>query len=613
METKGILHDDSQAAHLMSMMSDTLLLLKNDGTCIDMIVKTENNPYINDQLTFLGKNVLDYFPKETLRDLKPAIEHVLNTGEVSSSNYDLPASDKMYYFKCIIQKYDEKHLLCQYRDITKRNKMKKNLQMVNERLTVTEQAAKIGYWTYSTTTKILRYSGYVGILFKENEDIVVTLEKYLKQVFPDDRERFKDLLERNESGLRTFDYRVIKEKIYFVRIKVVNRYRTDTGDWIIDGYMQNIDDIVSRWNELKMITLAINNSKDSIYATKMDGKIIFANRLCLELNEIPADKDATGSYVWEILNNFKDKEMWNDFTESLRANNNTIQYICNQPYPKFNIISSECVSYIIRNEYGEDIIWNHRRDISDQLRHENELKKAKERAEESEQIKSAFISNMSHEIRTPLNAIVGFSAVMSDIDNREERKKYQDIIESNNKRLLTLVNEVLDLSKIESDRFEFVLTTVKINDLCTEIVIIHQLNVETISLNLDLPDEEIYFKTDRNRLIQVISNLITNAIKFTPKGSVTLGCRLETGFVEFFVKDTGIGIAKDKLGNIFDRFVKVDDFAPGTGLGLAICKTIVEKLGGDISVTSEPDKGSVFSFRLPLLSSDFNEKETSYL
>jgi len=613
METNGILHDDSQAAHLMSMMSDTLLLLKNDGTCIDMIVKTENNPYINDNLTLLGKNVLDYFPKETLWNLKPAIEHVLSTGEVSSSNYDLPASDKIYYFKCIIQKYDEEHLLCQYRDITKRNKMKKNLQMVNQRLTVTEQAAKIGYWTYSTTTKIFRYSGYVGILFNENEDIEISLEKYLEQVFPDDRERLRDLLETNESRPGIFDYRVIKEKIYFVRVKVVNRYRTDTGDWIIDGYLQNIDDIVSRWNELKMITLAVNNSKDSIYATKMDGKIIFANRVCLELNEIPADKDVTGSYAWEILNNFIDERMWNDFTESLRANNNTIQYICNQTYPKFNIISSECISYIIRNEYGEDIIWNHRRDISDQLRHENELKKAKERAEESEQIKSAFISNMSHEIRTPLNAIVGFSAVMSDIDNREERKKYQDIIESNNKRLLTLVNEVLDLSKIESDRFEFVLTSVKINELCTEIVIIHQLNAGTISLNLDLPDQEIYFKTDRNRLTQVISNLIVNAIKFTPEGGVTLGYRLKTGFVEFFVKDTGIGIAKDKLGNIFDRFVKVDDFAPGTGLGLAICKTIVEKLGGDISVTSEPDKGTVFSFRLPLLISDFNEEETKYL
>mgnify|MGYP000876374741 CR=1 FL=1 len=613
MDTERILCNENQAARLLEMTCDTLLLLKNDGTCIDMIVKTENNPYINDQFTLLGKNLFEVFPKETLRDFKPAVESVVKTGEISNANYDLPAPDKMYYFKCIIQKYDDDHILCQYRDITVRSQMKKRLQMANERLIEASRAARMGYWSYNTSTRILRYTGYVGILFDTSEEISIPLEKYLEQVFPEDRERLQKLLENNQIGHEVFEFRVIKDKIYFLRLKVVNIHHAEEGHHIIEGYIQNIDDIISRWNELRMITLAVNNSNDSIFATKIDGSLIFANQSCRKLYEIPEDIDITRYVTYELLDNFSDQSAWDNFIHELRANNDMLQYICNHPFPKYNVISSDCVSYIVRNEYGEYIVWNHCRDISEQIRYENELRKAKEKAEESDRLKSAFISNMSHEIRTPLNAIVGFSAVMSDIDNREERKKFQEIIESNNKRLLTLINEVLDLSKIESGKLELVLTPVNISKLCTEIVITHQLNAESTTLKLDLPDEDFCLITDKNRLTQVISNLITNALKFTPEGCITVGYRLQTALVEFFVQDSGIGIAKDKLDAIFGRFVKVNDFAPGTGLGLSICKSIVERLGGDISVTSEPGEGSQFSFRLPLVTSDCDEEETGNL
>lgn len=610
MDTERILCNENQAARLLEMTCDTLLLLKNDGTCIDMIVKTENNPYINDQYTLLGKNLFEVLPRETLRDFKPAVESVVDTGEISNANYDLPAPDKMYYFKCIIQKYDDDHILCQYRDITVRSQMKKNLQLANERLVETSRAARMGYWSYNTSTKILRYAGYVGILFDTSEEISIPLEKYLEQVFPEDRERLQKLLENNQIGHEVFEFRVIKDKIYFLRLKVVNIHHAEEGHQIIEGYIQNIDDIISSWNELRMITLAVNNSNDSIFATKIDGSLIFANQSCRKLHEIPEDIDITRCVTYELLDNFPDQSAWDNFIRELRVNNDMLQYICNHPFPNYNVISSDCVSYIVQNEYGEYIVWNHCRDISEQIRYENELRKAKEKAEESDQLKSAFISNMSHEIRTPLNAIVGFSAVMSDIDNREERKKFQEIIESNNKRLLTLINEVLDLSKIESGKFELVLTPVNISELCNEIVITHQLNAEGVSLKLDLPDEDFCFTTDKNRLTQVLSNLITNAIKFTPHGTITVGYRLRTALVEFFVEDNGIGIAKDKLDTIFDRFVKLNDFAPGTGLGLSICKSIIERLGGDISVASEQGEGSLFSFRLPLVMLAYDEEGT---
>jgi CheY-like chemotaxis protein len=278
------------------------------------------------------------------------------------------------------------------------------------------------------------------------------------------------------------------------------------------------------------------------------------------------------------------------------------------------VISSDCTSFIFRNEYGEDIIWHLCRDISEQVRYENKLKIAKEKAEESDRLKSAFISNMSHEIRTPLNSIVGFSAIMADIDDAEERRKYFGIIESSNKQLLLLIDEVLDLSKIESGTLEFNYTPVKVNDLCRETIMMHQLHSSHASLMLDLPDEDICIRTDKSRLMQVISNLINNAIKFMPKGTVTLGYRLITDFVEFYVQDTGIGIPEENLGKIFNRFEKVNRFAPGTGLGLSICRSIVGHLGGDISVSSEEGVGSVFTFRIPLqfvaVGDDNNQTQT---
>jgi len=613
MDTERILRNENHAARLLGMTCDTLLLLKNDGTCIDMIVKTENNPYINDQFTLLGKNLFEVFPKETLRDFKPAVESVVKTGEISNANYDLPAPDKMYYFKCIIQKYDDDHILCQYRDITVRSQMKKRLQMANERLIETSRAARMGYWSYDTSTRVISYAGYVGVLFNTSEEISISLEKYLEMVFPEDREQLQNMLGKTPLENEVFEFRVIKDKMYFLRLKIVNICRTEDGYQIVEGYVQNVDDIISRWNELRMITLAINNSNDSVFANKIDGSLIFANRLCRKLNEIPEDVDITRYKAYELLDNFSDKDAWENFIHELRTHNDILRYICNHSFPKHNMISSECVSYIIQNEYGEHIIWNHCRDISKQIRYENELRKAKEKAEESDQLKSAFISNMSHEIRTPLNAIVGFSAVMSDINDSVERKKYQEVIESNNKRLLTLINEVLDLSKIESGKLELALTPVNISELCNEIVITHQLNAEGISLKLDLPDEDFCFITDKNRLTQILSNLITNAIKFTPEGCITVGYRRKAALVDFFVKDTGIGIPKDKLDAIFDRFVKVNDFAPGTGLGLSICKSIVERMGGDISVVSAPGEGSLFSFRLPLVMSDCDEQEPGNL
>jgi len=256
------------------------------------------------------------------------------------------------------------------------------------------------------------------------------------------------------------------------------------------------------------------------------------------------------------------------------------------------------------------ILLNIEWDITEMEQMKRELLVAKEKAETSDQLKSAFLANMSHEIRTPLNAIVGFSRIIAESTDEKERLGYYEIVESNNERLLQLINEILDLSKIESGIVEFTITPVRLHPLCKEIHDAHIFRCpKGVELIYEPSDENIVIDGDKNRIFQVISNLIGNAFKFTPAGYISYGYHREGKYVAFHVTDTGMGIAPDKVDRIFERFVKVNNFAQGTGLGLSICKTIIERLGGNISVTSEVGKGTTFIFVLPLESSSKTEME----
>lgn len=240
--------------------------------------------------------------------------------------------------------------------------------------------------------------------------------------------------------------------------------------------------------------------------------------------------------------------------------------------------------------------------ITQRKKLEQDLITARDKAEESNRLKSAFLANMSHEIRTPLNAIVGFSGLLNSVEETQEREEYVKIIENNNELLLQLIGDILDLSKIEAGTLEFVETPVDVNALMEETIKAMQMKAATNGLAVifghHLPECNIL--TDRNRLNQVLINLFTNAIKFTERGSITAGYTLqENGMLRFYVTDTGCGIPPEKQADIFSRFVKLNNFAQGTGLGLSICKTIVDKMGGEIGVESELGKGSTFWFTVP--------------
>lgn len=249
--------------------------------------------------------------------------------------------------------------------------------------------------------------------------------------------------------------------------------------------------------------------------------------------------------------------------------------------------------------------------ITDRKRMEEELMSAKDRAEESNRLKSAFLANMSHEIRTPLNAIIGFSNILASTEEEQEKQEYINIIESNNTLLLQLISDILDLSKIEAGTLEFSYSNIDLNDMIKEVENITKCRMEGSGVQLiaETPLSSCFIRTEKNRLMQVINNFLTNAIKFTQKGSITFGYEIRDKMLYFHVTDTGCGIPANKKDSIFGRFVKLNSFAQGTGLGLSICRTIIEHMNGTIGVESEEGKGSTFWFTIPYQPARLSEKK----
>lgn len=241
-------------------------------------------------------------------------------------------------------------------------------------------------------------------------------------------------------------------------------------------------------------------------------------------------------------------------------------------------------------------------DITEQRQDQLALMKV----QKADKMKNAFIANMSHEIRTPLNAIVGFAHLVTETTNASEQREYFSIINKNCDLLLKLINDILDLSKIESGRLNYNVSEVELRDICQEAYVVQSLkmtsDVALLYNSVAMPSVRLWI--DPHRVEQVLLNLLSNAIKFTSKGFISLFYEVEDMFVRVSVMDTGIGISEEKLESVFERFVKLDDFYQGAGLGLPICKMIVEQLGGEIGVRSELGKGSTFWFTLPLVVTD---------
>ena len=274
-----------------------------------------------------------------------------------------------------------------------------------------------------------------------------------------------------------------------------------------------------------------------------------------------------------------------------------------------SIIWGSTTVNIIRNKEGEALLlFAMVQDITERKKTESDLIAAKEKAEESDRLKTAFLHNISHEIRTPMNAILGFSTLLNEPGIQEdERNQFIEVISQSSSQLLSIINDIVDLASIESGQVKLNVQKININEELRNLREQFSYKQEPVGISLNLKttleDSDGYISTDKTKLIQILSNLINNAFKFTKKGKITFGYVLKKNNLEFYVEDTGVGIPSEYQNRVFDRFYQVDSTISrhysGTGLGLSICKAYVELLGGRIWLKSVPDEGSIFYFTIP--------------
>jgi len=356
----------------------------------------------------------------------------------------------------------------------------------------------------------------------------------------------------------------------------------------------------TEWQEhLHLLENILDNLPIAAKVKDVDNDMRYTFKKAEELFEYPA-KEAIGRTDFDIMPEAATMIRKED-EELVRtgiAQFGTRRFFTNKNEERFTFQNNNIVSFSNGRKWILYTAW----DITDQKILERKLRLAKEEAEESNRIKSAFLANMSHEIRTPLNAIVGFSSILAEDVSEEERTEYLSIISKNNDILLQLINDILDLSKIEAGTLEYVYANIDVNKMLSEIeqaARMRQTNAN-VAICAVTPLEGLLLYTDQRRVTQVLNNFISNAMKFTNTGSITFGYEEpKDGYIRFFVTDTGTGIPPEKVADIFNRFVKLDSFKQGTGLGLAISQNIVKELKGEIGVASELGKGSTFWFTLP--------------
>lgn len=485
-------------------------------------------------------------------------------------------------------------------DVTQIRENERELEGIRNELSIALDAGSLAAWIFDVEKRI-----FVTLYRETLAQQGLTYETAYEMVHPEDREKYQVLMEYLISGQCERKKAILR----FKRNGEYNWYEThaigirsaETGQVVqIIGTEKNITEELQKRQELEESKFKIE------FVIKSNGIIPWDYNVKEQCFSSPDE-----NYVYR-------KSLRNDFlslvySEDRALVEKTLDYVIQGEAETVNLqvrISFSGEEYRWVDIHAVAFAWDEQgnvsqiiglfRDITEWKNLTEELILLRNKAEESNRLKTAFLANMSHEIRTPLNAIVGFSNLIAHTEDPQEMEEYSRIIEANNDLLLQLVNDILDLSKIEAGQLEFVYSEVNIPLVFQDLEQIYRFRVKgEVQLICELPDEQCTIQTEKNRLTQVLSNFLTNACKFTSSGSIRMGYEHLPEGLRFYVADTGKGIAPENLPSVFDRFTKFDAFVQGTGLGLSICQTIVNRLGGKIGVDSELGKGSTFWFIIP--------------
>lgn len=600
---------------------NTVLILEDDLRLVKMI-NVNDDVYRYVASCGVGKLPSDLFPgKENdaqFEKVRQAARSVLDTGKTEEFTYHIFYEGSDHYYYATLTLYRNKWLLMST----------KNISYLRGQLHKTDFMHDLIY-------NIIDYLP-IGIFIKDAADDFSYL--YWNKFMEDMTGIRANCIEGKNDRSVSYDALISAEK----RMEV-EKYIVRTGETVEFHGRLKVPDGTVKDIEVSKHLLALKNNKPLLLViwrditSKVDTeealkRIRILNKMVLKLSDIrtcsifvnPESRDYSDSEVQIYKTEAVSEEMftvpWKKFVTRIHPDDRaeyeeTFRKLCrgemsecrNEVRLKLKPDSTyswrEAFAFVYeRDSSGRPtVVLGCSVNVQERKEREAYLSDAMSKAEKANLLKSKYLANMSHEIRTPLNAITGFSELLAFSDSDEERQAYYEVIKANNELLMQLVNDILDISKIEADTMKISYQPVHLGDFLQEIYVSAQMRMPAqVELVLELTPDEPELITDPVRLMQLINNLLNNAMKNTVEGSITFGYKMLDDRIKFYVKDTGIGISRDRLHTIFDRYVKINDYKEGIGLGLAICQGLVDLMNGRIYVESEEGKGSVFSFELPV-------------
>lgn len=601
--TENVSFKHKYAVKILESLPDMLTVFNQEEIGIEVVSNEETNHVGVSNQEFKGMRMRDMVSEEAYHNIHNNLQKVLKTGIGSTAHHELEVNGGHHYYENRIFPLDEEYALIMCRDISERVATQQHLEVFKRVLDKVSDsilaASPDGTLVYANRQFIDEYGVKGELGTQKVYDLPVSLNT--KELFV---QRVQEI--RDNGG--NFAYRARYTRVGETKIRVhqVSAFIIQNrGEEMIWFFTQDITDVIKNRDELRelnyLMDAILNNIPVYLFVKDPEDEFryLYWNKAFAHHSKIPASR-ALGHTDFEIFPERENAEKFHqDDLELIRTRERMeMQETYVTAHGETRIVQT--LKTLVPLEGRAPLIIGIAWDITNMQSIEQELIQARIKAEQSDRLKTAFLANMSHEIRTPLNAIVGFSRLMTVANNPEEENLYSDIINQNSEILLQLINDILDLSKIEAGTLEYVRQPMDLGELCRNIYEIHKSRVQDgVTLVLDNKDTTLVVNEDKNRLMQVITNLITNAIKFTFHGEIRFGFNVGEDCIHFYVKDTGMGISEEKIQSIFDRFVKLNTFVQGTGLGLAICRMIVEKIGGEITAESKLNKGSTFRFTIP--------------
>lgn len=599
---------EKYAVKILDSLPDMLTVFDHNEVGIEVVSNEETNHLRVSNKAFEGMRMCEMISKEAYQNVHTNMQHVITSGLGSTAHHELEVNGEHHYYENRIFPLDRKHVLIMCRNISEEVATQKKMEIYKSILDRVSEiilaVAADGTLVYANKQFITEYGVKGRPETQKIYDLPVSLNT--KELW---ESRLQEI--RNHGGSFAYRAAYFRQGEIKQRVHQVSTFLTaEDNKEVIWFFTQDITDVIRKQDELRELNLLLEGILNNIPVylfvkdPENDFRYLYWNKAFADSSKIPATK-VIGHTDYEIFPEYTDAEKFRkDDLELLRTHERIdLHETYTTATDEIRIVQT-LKTLVPMEERGPLLIgisW----DITNFQNIEQELIKARIKAEQSDRLKSTFLANMSHEIRTPLNAIVGFSKLLAAANNPQDKKLYSDIINQNSEILLQLINDILDISKIEAETLEYVKQPMNLGELCRTIYQVHKDKLqEGVTLVLDNTDDNLIIQADQNRIMQVITNLITNAVKFTRHGEIRFGYVANANNIDFYVSDTGIGIADDKLSHIFDRFVKLNTFSQGSGLGLAICRMIIEKIGGKIDVTSQLGKGTTFRFTIPYKSNE---------